>query len=146
MKASKRLQPILRLASQQEKAKAKSLKVSQMQLQKYQQQLENLISYGTEYKHMLQRESQTCISTQRWQLMTAFLEKIADMITNQHRAISEAKQVIEVRRHDWLESNKRFKIFEKLVERYQQNEAKEISRQEQKTLDEIAQQILQRQQ
>jgi flagellar protein FliJ len=141
MKALKRLQPILRLAAQQEQIKARALMQSQQKLQQYQLQLARLGEYVVDYKSKLKLEQAKSITSQRWIMFKKFLEQINTMQDKQRQAVIEVGKVMEIQRQQWHNAHARHKTLQKLAEKYKADYDKELSKQEQKMLDEITQQL-----
>ncbi len=143
MRASKRLEPLLRLAVQQEKVRTIHLRNSQQQLQKYEEQFVCLEGYAVEYGAALQQENNQIITSKSWQLTKTFLTNLTVLLERQRRVIFEAKKVVELKRSEWQEAHQHYKTLSKLSLRYQANEKQALARQEQKQVDAISQQLLQ---
>ena len=135
MKLSKRLQPLLKLANQEEKNQAILLNKSQKHLQHQRDQLKRLSEYCREYHEQMNQKQK--VSSINYQQLNLFLETLYEGKKKQQNVIKEAEQAVNQQRNVWQQAHARYHILLKLIERYQEEEMAALSKQEQKRIEEI---------
>lgn len=137
---SKRMESIRDLAQHDEQAAIEKYGESSRAVEANIRQLEDLESYRAEYREMLIKQGEVGFSAAKMQQYHHFLLKLDEVIEHQQQQIVLSKKVCEQRRDEWLQSRTRTNALDKVTQRYQESEAEDERRREQKDSDEIAQQ------
>ncbi|MBT7442730.1 MAG: flagellar export protein FliJ [Methylococcales bacterium] len=143
MLASKRLQPIVKMAEQKETAAAQKMGQSQMSLRDLEAQLQSLVTMRADYMRRFQ-SSGSQLSAIRLQEFRRFLDKLDKGITQQHMAIQQAKHDVSMKKSSWLKEHARHSSLQKITDKRQQQEQKQADKREQQVMDEHSQQIFAR--
>lgn len=143
MLASKRLQPIVELAEQQESKAAQKMGQSQSVLCNYEKQLESLITMRGDYAKEFQR-SGVQLSASRMLEFRRFMDKLDMAISQQHRTIQSARQTVLQHKHQWQKQHVRTVSLQKITDKRREQEQKQADKREQQQMDEHAQQLFAR--
>ncbi len=135
MGKSKRFEPIANLARDSEREAAKALGSALKNLQDQVDQLENLMRYQADYNQRLNSSASTGISAQELNEYIEFLSKLATAIEGQEQSVEQAKQALEEKKLFWFSKRGRSKALDSVLERYVQDEAKQLDKREQHELD-----------
>lgn len=142
MTRSRRMQPIQRITQKREDEAAIELGKAQQKLQEQELRLRELQEYRLEYNRNFQTQGRNGISASRFQEFHLFMTSLDQAIEQQQQAVVVAGQLCVQKNRHWQEARMKSKSLEKVVERYQEQEQYEQGRQEQKVLDEMAQQVI----
>jgi flagellar FliJ protein len=134
------MQSLLELARHDEQAALEALGESSRTVDANIHQLEELQRYQAEYRQQMLEQGESGFSGARMQQYQQFLYKLDEVITHQREQIVFSEQLQEQRREEWLQRRTRSNALDKVTLRYQESEAQEDQRKEQKESDEMAQQ------
>ncbi len=135
MVKSKRFEPIANLARDSEREAAKALGSALKNLQDQVDQLDNLMCYQADYNKRLNFSASTGINAQKLNEYIEFLSKLATAIEAQEQSVEQAKQALEEKKLFWFSKRGRSKALDSVLERYVQDEAKQLDKREQHELD-----------
>ncbi len=135
MVKSKRFEPIANLARDSEREAAKALGSALKNLQDQVDQLDNLMRYQEDYNQRLNYSASMGISAQELNEYIEFLSKLATAIEGQEQAVEQAKQALQEKKLFWFSKRGRSKALDSVLERYVQDEAKQLDKREQHELD-----------
>ena len=138
MTKSKRMGPAAEVAENREKEMARLFGVSQQKLLDCEKALQDLVNYRIEYSKRFEQDSAVGMDAHRLQDYRVFLHKLNQGIEQQQRTIQYAEKERDKRKQDWLYTRSRKQAIGKVVERFQQQEAQQENKKEQKEIDEIA--------
>ncbi|MCK5639759.1 MAG: flagellar export protein FliJ [Gammaproteobacteria bacterium] len=139
MKKSVRMKPIEHLAQSREQVAIRELGSQQQHLHQQQEQLLQLETYRVEYQKQFQNKGSMGITASQFQDMQCFLNQVDKAIAQQKVQVQLASLSCEQKRELWVNAHSRTQVLETVVNRYHQEEQRELSRREQKDLDERAQ-------
>ena len=141
---SKRMQPVADHAERIEQDAVQLFVQAQQELTTMEQQLQQLLEYREEYRQKLTVEQGRSMNIQRVRDFQLFISNLDQTITQAHINIESCKQVCEGKKQAWLKCRSRSQALNSVVEKYQQDERKQLERAEQKEQDEHAQRIQQK--
>lgn len=135
----KALQLVLDLRKREEETALEIYSIAMQQLAFFRDQIEKLKEYRMEYVHELEERGRkegfragTYISFQ------GFLKKLDDIIARQIQQMHLLELDVDQKHKIYLMRQKRRKIIEKLIEKYEEQRIKAENKAEQKLLDEFA--------
>ncbi|WP_305857466.1 flagellar export protein FliJ [Balneatrix alpica] len=134
---SQRLKIVLTLAERDQQKCAQLLGQARERLQQGQQQVEQLNAYQLEYRVQLQTRGQQGISAGSWLGQQQFIAKLENAIGQQQQTLQKQQQELERYLQAWRKAQARTDALRKWLQRLQQHENLQLSRQEQKQLDEL---------
>lgn len=137
MKKSKRIQPLVKLAEQDEQRKAMTLREQQHKLQQEQDRLAAMHNYKREYRQGIDNEAQQGINAQRMFHLIRFTEQLDRLVLKQHQVISECERVLAQRMAAWQQANGRYQALKNASHRLRQAELALAAKQEQNEIDEL---------
>ncbi|MET0012535.1 MAG: flagellar export protein FliJ [Sedimenticola sp.] len=135
MTASKRLQPVRRVAESRERKAAKQLGDSTRRVQAEEAKLHQLKQYHQEYLDRFEQTSRNGISAAQLLEYRAFLEKLEQAITEQTKIVQASQSERSNHKQEWQKKHVRTQALDKAVERIRTAEQKEEQGREQKELD-----------
>ena len=135
MVKSKRFEPIATLARNSEREAAKVLGSALKNLDDQIEQLASLISYQADYNQRLSSSASAGMNAQKLNEYIEFLAKLSTAIERQEQTIEHAKQMLEEKKQFWFSKRGRSKALDSVLERYVQDEAKQLEKREQRDLD-----------
>lgn len=135
MVKSKRFEPIANLARDSEREAAKALGGALKNLDDQVEQLDNLMRYQADYNQRLNSDASTGMNAQKMNEYIEFLSKLSIAIERQEQVIEHAKQALEEKKLFWFSKRGRSKALDSVLERYVQDEAKQLDKREQNELD-----------
>ena len=135
MVKSKRFEPIANLAHDSEREAAKALGSALKNLDDQVEQLDNLIRYQADYNQRLNSSASTGMNAQNLNEYIEFLSKLSIAIDRQEQVIEQAKKILEEKKQFWFSKRGRSKALDSVLERYVQDEAKQLDKREQHELD-----------
>lgn len=138
MVRSKRIKPIVKMAHNTERDAARALGEALGYLDENVKQLNLLFSYREEYNQKLQASGSEGMTGQALNEYRQFMAKIADAIENQQKAIDQARQDLEQKKQFWFAKRGRSKALDKVLDRYLEDERRQLERRQQKELDDRA--------
>lgn len=138
MTRSKRMTPVAKIADNKERNAAKVFGKSQQDLKDHEDRLQELIKYRDEYNAKFIETGSNGLEAQKVHAYRIFLNRLNDAIDHQRNIVQQATGELLKEKENWMHTRSRAKALEKVVERYQDQEEKELQRQEQKESDERA--------
>jgi len=135
MVKSKRFEPIANLARNSEREAATALGSALQNLDEQVEQLANLIRYQTDYNQRLNSSASAGMNAQKLNEYIEFLAKLSTAIEQQQQTIVHARQVLEEKKLFWFSKRGRSRALDSVLDRYLQDEAKQLDKREQRELD-----------
>ncbi|TKS53968.1 flagellar export protein FliJ [Luteimonas yindakuii] len=133
MKSSKRIDPLLNRAQDNEDAVARVLADRQKALQQNESRLDELRRYADEYgQSQLAATSPAQLANRR-----AFLERLESAVEQQSRAVDNSRQTVEVERGRLLLASRDKQVLEQLAASYRAQERVVDERRSQRELDDL---------
>ncbi|QCO67684.1 flagellar export protein FliJ [Luteimonas yindakuii] len=133
MKSSKRIDPLLNRAQDNEDAVARVLADRQKALQQNESRLDELRRYADEYgQSQLAATSPAQLANRR-----AFLERLETAVEQQSRAVDNSRQTVEVERGRLLLASRDKQVLEQLAASYRAQERVVDERRSQRELDDL---------
>ncbi|MGQ9603167.1 MAG: flagellar export protein FliJ [bacterium] len=137
-----KLEPVVSLKKQKENQHKAALARAKDELTKRQNRLINLCEHKNECEKALVDELLTnTMDISRKIIFYAYLERLADEITQQREQVTEAEKDVEEKRHLLLKSSREKKSLEKLKHRMWERYLKKMRKTEQAVLDEVGGQM-----
>jgi flagellar FliJ protein len=133
------MQPVQQLAQNREQKAVREFGQSQQYLQAQQAKLEELIAYRDQYARDFEASGGAGLDAARMHDYRIFLGRLGEAIRQQENLIARYGAQHEQNRRQWVESRGRSQAVDKLVDRYRQQEGKQLERTEQKEQDDRAQ-------
>jgi len=135
MVKSKRFEPIANLAHDSEREAAKVLGRALKGLDEQVEQLNNLIRYQADYNQRLNSSASAGMNAQNMNEYIEFLSKLSTAIERQEQVVEQAKKNLQEKKQFWFSKRGRSKALDSVLERYVQDEAKQLEKREQSDLD-----------
>ena len=129
----------------EEKLQAQFVTAQQYSLQA-EQKYHGLANYRTDYILQSQRQGSAGLQSRQYSQFVNFIAKLDQAISQQSKAVQQAKAAAEQRKQSWLNAQKKRKALELLLQRGEHAELLKWQRQEQKDADEYASQLFMRRQ
>lgn len=139
MTRSKRMQPIARLAADRERQAARDLGASRREFEAQRVRLGELQGYRDDYAARFRSASAQGIDAAQLRDFHAFIARLNEAIAQQERLVTAARREWEACAARWQGLRTRTQALDRVVERLQQGEAREVRRREQGDSDERAQ-------
>ena len=136
-KRSERLKPIHNLAQQREEVAAQALGRMQKELNNHNQKLSELLNYYHEYQQRFTTDAKKGMNVVQVQSYQKFISQLELAIAEQKKIIVRVTEACNTRKVEWNTHRQKSQVLEKVVNRYQLQEAKHQNRQEQRQLDEF---------
>lgn len=141
MKKSKRLEPIVKLAENEEMSAARALAECQNRLGAQQARLSQLIAYRKDYIDRMQTQGAAGMQVAQMLSYQRIIAQLDRGITEQSRIVDNARAELEQMKQRWLESRTRTQSMDLVREQHLRQELKQDQRREQKESDERAQRM-----
>ncbi|ASR44398.1 flagellar export protein FliJ [Xanthomonas citri pv. mangiferaeindicae] len=133
MKQSRRIDPLLSRAQDQEDAAARVLAQRQSSLDEHEARLAELRRYADEYAHsQLAATSPAQLANRR-----AFLERLESAVEQQSRTVDQSRQTVELERGRLLLASRDKQVLEQLAASYRAQERQVDERRSQRELDDL---------
>ena len=138
MTRSKKLEPVVDHVKQKEESALQAVAFSQQQLQMQIGRLQQLQDYKQEYEDNHLSNQARPYSVVEFQEFKRFLMQLDQTIEQQKQVVAMAERELELKRKNWKQTRSRSDAMNKMVDRLQQTEQKQLDKNEQKSLDELA--------
>lgn len=138
MTRTERLEPVVQHVDEKEQQALKAVAVSQNEVEVEKSKLRQLESYRDEYLTKQSMTNSSC-SVVELQEFNRFLAQLDDTIKKQIDVIRFRETELESKRQSWMETRINSNVMHKVVENMQVEEEKQLSRSEQKSMDEFCQ-------
>lgn len=135
MNKSVKLQPIAKISQQQERNAARSHGDSIRQVEQQQQQLNELINYRNQYLNAFRSAGESGLPASQMQDYRLFLSRLDDAIAQQQQQVMNGQQQCEIKQEKWMHKRSRSKMVNKVVEKRQLTEHREMEKREQRELE-----------
>ena len=145
-KRSERMQLIERLARQREDQAAQALAQTRQRIEQEHRQLDELVGYRREYQGYLEQQGGEGMSILQWRRTQGFIDQLGGVIQQQEGVIQRWRQQEQQLLQHWRSLYQRRRSLSQLVEKISLEEFIEADRREQKALDEMVSQMMQRSQ
>ncbi|AAM41211.1 flagellar export protein FliJ [Xanthomonas campestris] len=133
MMQSKRIDPLLRRAQEQEDKVARDLAERQRALDTHQSRLEELRRYAEEYaSSQMSGTSAVALSNRR-----AFLDRLDSAVLQQAQTVESNRAKVEAERTRLLLASREKQVLEQLAASYRAQENKVIERRDQREMDDL---------
>ena len=133
MMQSKRIDPLLRRAQEQEDKVARDLAERQRALDTHQSRLEELRRYAEEYaSSQMSGTSVVALSNRR-----AFLDRLDSAVLQQAQTVESNRAKVEAERTRLLLASREKQVLEQLAASYRAQENKVIERRDQREMDDL---------
>ncbi len=136
---SKRMQSMVKIASNEEEAAAKALADAIGNLDKQGSALQELVAFREDYSIKFHNTVNT--SAMAIQQFHNFIAQLNKGIEHQQKILVQAKESIDEQRQVWIERHNRTRALDKVVDNYLKQEHESEEKLEQKLLDEFAMRI-----
>ncbi len=146
MTRAQRLQPVQRLADDNERRLAQSLATLERRLSDAESKLGELQRYRQEYEHQLNARAGLGIGVPELRDYQAFLARLSEAIRQQGNVVQRARSERDLERTRWQEAAVRAKAVDHVIEQWQTEERRALDRRDQRESDERAQRKVQQQQ
>ncbi|MFT5502539.1 MAG: flagellar FliJ protein [Gammaproteobacteria bacterium] len=133
-----RLNPVVKHNDDLQQKALQSVADSRLILDKEQSQLEQLISYRQDYQTQQSYSHEVCSSFQL-QEYSRFLAQLDNTIEGQTSVVATRQKELDIKRKHWNNSRIEAAALHKVIEHLNKAEQQEMSRAEQKLLDEFSQ-------
>ena len=140
MTRSERMSTVHGFASEKANRIARDFAEARDDLELQKQRLEQLINFRQDYQSQLSDVGAKGMGAFRLRDYNAFISRIDAAIEEQRERVYRAEQYAETKRREWLAQQTHATAIEKVVDRYRDQERREVERQEQRDTDELAQQ------
>ncbi|HED16760.1 MAG TPA: flagellar export protein FliJ [Gammaproteobacteria bacterium] len=138
MDRSKRIKPVAKFAQQQERNAASELGKCRNNLNEQEKKLSELTEYRDEYTRRFAVTNQTSVDARVMQDYRVFLQRLNEAIEMQRGLVNQEQEACNRQTENWLGRRSRANALDKVVQRYQQTDAKKALKQEQREQDEHA--------
>lgn len=135
MSRAKRLQVVLELAEQHERTAADALEQAREQKDLDEKKLEELSQYCEDYE-LAFRRPQPFMRADEIQRQRGFLVQLHEARDQQLRIVEQRIKVFNSKQQIWQKAHLKRKAMGDLIVRFKQDEARVLSKQEEKMLDE----------
>ncbi|HFD78869.1 MAG TPA: flagellar export protein FliJ [Gammaproteobacteria bacterium] len=132
------MQPVQHVAASREQSAAQRLGQSQQYLEAQKARLEELCAYRDQYARRFEECGGGGLDAARLRDYRAFLARLGQAIAQQEALIAECRSRHEQTRQHWIASRSHSQAIDKVVERFRQDEQKQVERAEQRDQDERA--------
>lgn len=138
---NQRFAMLIKIQQQREEKLQAQFVAAQQFYQQTEQKYQGLANYRTEYIQQSQQQGAAGLQSRQYSQFVNFIAKLDLAISQQGRALQQARAAAEQRKQSWLNMQKKRKALELLVQRGEQAELLRQLREEQKNADEYASQL-----
>ncbi|MFP8965876.1 flagellar export protein FliJ [Pokkaliibacter sp. CJK22405] len=134
---SQRLALVKTLAERDEQKASQALGAARQREQQAKQQIAQLEAYQEEYITTLHAKGEAGISARDWMSQQQFMGRLEGALEQQVQILRQVGQDIDKKMKQWQQARARVKAIEAWIVRVEAQEQLELSRKEQKALDEL---------
>lgn len=138
MVKSKRFKPIAKFAQSRQDEAARLLGESQQALSAQEIRLADLKTYREEYVESYQNAGGRGMSIEQMRNYRSFLDNLDKAISQQEMMVQNAVADVHKDKDSWADKFSRRKVLDTVVDRFRQQEQKQLDRTEQRELDDRA--------
>lgn len=135
MSRVKRLQLVLDMVKKQEQAAAEALDQARQLKSADEQKLEELTHYYEDYESAC-RQPAPFIRAEDMQRQRGFLVRLSEACAQQIQVVERRCVLCDGKREEWRQIHLKRKAMQELIEQFKRDEARELSKKEEKMLDE----------
>jgi len=135
MRNSKKLHPVANLAKLNERNAAKLHGSVLRELQKQENQLNELINYRNQYLAAFKTAGESGLSAIQMQDYRIFIQRLDDAIGQQQQNVNNGRQDTQSSQTKWMDTRNQSKMINKVVENRQQLENQQVEKREQRELE-----------
>ncbi|MFV9614527.1 MAG: flagellar export protein FliJ [Gammaproteobacteria bacterium] len=135
MRNSKKLHPVANLAKLNERNAAKQHGSVLRELQKQENQLNELINYRNQYLAAFKTAGESGLSAIQMQDYRIFIQRLDDAIGQQQQNVDNGRQDTQSSQTKWMDTRNQSKMINKVVENRQQLENQQVEKREQRELE-----------
>jgi len=139
MLRSERLEPVLDIATSNERQAALAFAAAAQRVQEAEQKLADLERYAVEYRAALQARTAKGIDATQLRAFHGFIAKLGEAIAQQGTVVEGARDEHARLRQRWVEASRRSQAVGKVIEHATTQERRSVERREQHDNDERAQ-------
>jgi flagellar protein FliJ len=139
MLRSERLEPVLDIASSNERCAVEALAGGEARVIEAEQKLAELERYAQEYRSALHAKTQAGIDATQLRAFHAFISRLGDAVAQQGAILVRAREERDRLRQHWIETSRRTQAVGKVIEHACVEERRIVERREQHENDERAQ-------
>ncbi|MBX9348951.1 flagellar export protein FliJ [Chromobacterium piscinae] len=136
--AASKYQLLIHLADERQQAAAERMGMAQSRLAESRSRLDQLDAFREEYRQRLVSGGGQGISIIQYQDFRRFLSRLDEAMIQQQQDVDRCAQRFVMERQAWQMEYKKFKAYEKLLQREREREAQKEARLQQKQTDEFA--------
>ena len=144
MKRSDRLEPVVRVAKNQKQQAASALGEAQTALTQAESRLAEFKAYREEYIRRFHEAGSLGMGAVQMEDYRKFLHNLSLAIDQQEDVVIQNIRVVEERRQQWFAMRGKAQMLDQVVNRYQNEEQRDLDRKEQGEQDERSQHPRQR--
>ncbi len=141
MDRAQRLEPVTRVAEARERDAARALGEYRKVLDALEARLAELKSYRDEYVQRLSTAAAGGMDAVKLVEYRGFIARLNEAIDYQEAKVTDARTEFERRRRRWNATRTRVAALDKVVERYREEERRDVERREQSEADGRAQHV-----
>ncbi|PCH59460.1 MAG: flagellar export protein FliJ [Gammaproteobacteria bacterium] len=139
MTRSQRLRPVANIKQKEQLNSARELSKTIEEVKKQEQRLAELAHYRDDYRSKFQQMTNTGASIERIRHYQEFIARLNQSIVLQTQRIVDGKKQLEIKKLDWKHARARSDAFDKVVDRYRDEENQLAEQRQQKEADDQAQ-------
>ncbi len=138
MTRSERLRPVADMKQREQINSARVLSASIEELKKQQERLAELQHYRDEYLNKYRRMSNEGASIERIRHYQDFISRLDQSLVVQEQKVIDTKRQLEEKKVGWKQARARSDAFDKVVDRYREEESQQKEQRLQKEVDDQA--------
>ena len=139
MTRSQRLRPVANIKQKEQLNSARILSETIDEVKKQEERLAELVYYRDDYCSKFQQMANTGASIERVRHYQEFIARLDQSIVLQTQRIVESNKTLEMKKIDWKHARARSDAFDKVVDRYREEENQLAEKRHQKEADDQAQ-------
>ena len=143
MTRSKRLEPVHRLADDEERRLARNLAAHDRRVAEAEAKLGELQQYRQEYENQFSARAEGGIGATELRDYQAFLARLSEAVRQQRTILERARVERDLERTKWQKAATRAKAVDHVMERWRTEERQALERRDQRESDERAQRKVQ---
>lgn len=135
MSRAKRLQLVLDMVIKKEKRVAEALNQARQLMSSDQNKLAELSHYYQDYEAACRRPT-PMVRAEEMQRQRGFLVRLSEACAQQSQVVEQRNAVYDKKQQEWWQIHLKRKAMEELIEQLKRDEARELSKKEEKMLEE----------
>ncbi len=135
MQSSKKLKPVANLAMLNERNAARAHGTVLRDLQKQENQLNELINYRDQYLNAFKAAGESGLSAVQMQDYRIFIQRLDNAIRQQQQNVTSGRQNTQTSQAQWMTKRNKSSMINKVIENRQKLENKQAEKREQRELE-----------